>query len=311
MSPTTRWPTSLLILSLLLLITTACSAAETAVPTAVVQVSHPTETFEHTPSATNTQYEPSPTWTLLPPTATFTPTHTSTSTITPTSEPASIVVNQDSACRIGPGLIYDIRTYLTEGALPILLGQDPANQWWFVEEPIHNTTCWVSDEVVSIQGDINSLPALTPEPTSTQAPAESQNEKGLKYFLISLNSGGPFGCGDGLVYFHSGKPITNNDEQNIKSALNALFKVKSKYIGDYYNPVHNAHLNVKSVTVDRASGFAEVFLAGSIPKPADVCEAKRVHDVVWGTVEQFSAVNKARIWVGNHKLGDLIAVGDR
>ena len=186
-------------------------------------------------------------------------------------------MNQDVPCWKGPGLVYGIRAYLMMGAEPSVVGHTEDNSWWSVEVPELGAICWLSAEYLTLKGDPDTISILTPGPTPTAEITATPKLGGLKYYLIAMNTGGPFGCGDGLVYFRSGKPKTGNIESDLRSALNALFKVKSKNVGDYYNPVYNAHLHVKSVKVDESTGFAEVYLAGSIPKPADVCEGKRIH----------------------------------
>jgi hypothetical protein len=137
------------------------------------------------------------------------------------------------------------------------------------------------------------------------------NSSPFKVTWMVLNTGGPFGCGDGLVYYYTGKKRTGDVERDISSALNALLKIRTEFVGNYYNPTHNAHLHVKNVEVNHTTGRVVVYLEGSIPKPADVCEAKRVHDQVWETARQISGYRDVGIHVGNKLLGDLIAVGDR
>jgi len=208
-------------------------------------------------------------------------------------------------------LIYDIRAYLSEGSTPQLLGKDAEQTWWMVEEPEFKANCWISSEIASLQGELDLLPVFTPEPTPTLVPSPTQKEKGMRVYLVNLNTGGPFGCGDGLVYFSTGKQRTDNAGRNISAALNSLFKLKTKYVGDFYNPVYNAHLYVNGVDVNEETGHVYVYLAGSIPKPPDECEAKRIHDQVWETVRNVSGYRKVTIRVGTKLLGDLIAVGDR
>ena len=193
----------------------------------------------------------------------------------------------------------------------MLLGQSEDNAWWMVEEPEFKAGCWVSAEYVTLEGNLDLLPVFTPEPTPTPLPSPTPEQKGMKIFLVNPDTGGPFGCGDGLVYFYTGKKRTGSAERDIKSALNALFKLKTKYVGEYYNPVYNAHLHVIEVDVIEESGKVIVYLAGSIPKPPNVCEAERIHDQVWETARQISGYQNIGIWVGNKLLGDLIAVGDR
>jgi hypothetical protein len=93
--------------------------------------------------------------------------------------------------------------------------------------------------------------------------------------------------------------------------MNSLFKLKTKDVGGFYNPVYNAHLYVKDVDVIEETGKVFIYLAGSIPKPANECEAARIHDQVWETARQISGYRNITIRVGNKLLGDLIAVGDR
>lgn len=180
-----------------------------------------------------------------------------------------------------------------------------------VEEPEFKSTCWVSTEYASLAGDLESLPVFTPEPTPTTPASATPEQKGMKVFLINPDTGGPFGCGDGLVYYYTGKKPTGDIERDIATAMNALFKLKTKDVGGYYNPVYNAHLHVKQVDVIEETGMVFIYLAGSIPKPPNVCEADRIHDQVWETARQISGYRKVTIRVGNKLLGDLIAVGDR
>jgi hypothetical protein len=220
-------------------------------------------------------------------------------------------VNQDTVCFTGPGTDYEIRAYLAGGASPNPLGRTEDNHWWAIDHTEIEASCWLSDEVVSIQGDADSLPVFTPEPTITILPTQTEKPKGVKYYLIAPGTGGPFGCGDGLVYFYSGIPSNGPEEKDIKNALEALFQLKAEYIGQYYNPVHSANLHVNSVEYSEATGKVVVHLRGGIPMPKDACEAKRVHDVIWETVRNSSNINSVNIWVGKYLLGDLIAAGDK
>jgi hypothetical protein len=208
-------------------------------------------------------------------------------------------------------VVYDIRAYLSQGEMPVLVGHTEDDAWWTVEEPNYDAICWLSNELVSVSGDVSNLPVFTPEPTPTPVPTATPEQKGMKVYLVALGTGGPFGCGDGLVHFYSNKPRTNDPEKNTKTALHSLFKIKSKFVGDYYNPVYNAHLVVKVVEINHAAGKVTIYLEGSIPKPHDACEAKRIHDQVWETARQISGYQNIGIRVGDKLLGDLIAVGDK
>lgn len=222
-----------------------------------------------------------------------------------------MVVNENAACRVGPGLIYDINAYLNRDAVPIMLGQDGEGAWWSVEEPTFNTECWVSSEVVSVIGDTESLPVFTPPPTSTLVPSATPPQKGVTYYLVALDTGGNLGCGDSLIPVYTGIPSSGNLEKDIHNSLHTLLKLKVKDVGGLYNPLHNAHLNTAGVDFKKASGNAVVNLAGSIPKPKDECEYHRVRGVLWETVRQYRDVKGVTFWIGNKLIGDLIAIIDR
>lgn len=161
---------------LVLLFASACGSE----PAQIAETAEPSATPVATDTPTNTPQPPTPTKTEPPPTATRTPTPTSTLTTTPTSQPPAIVVDQNVICRTGPGLIYDIRAYLAQGAEPMLLGQTEDNTWLMVEEPEFKAACWVSSEYVILEGDADLLPIFTPEPTPTPIPSPTPKLKGMR-----------------------------------------------------------------------------------------------------------------------------------
>jgi hypothetical protein len=280
------------------------SGSEAADPT-------PKNTSEPSPEPSSTPTQPVPTDTIVPPTASLTPTNTSTSTPTETREPASLVVNEDTACRTGPGLIYDIRAYMIAGISPILLGRVEESDWWSVEEPDFNAQCWVSSSVVTVDGDIDSLPEFTPEPTPTTEPSPTLVQKGVIFYVVAKDTGGSLGCGDTLIPVHTGIPSSGSLEKDIHIGLHALLKLKVKDFGGYYNPLHNAHLNTGKITVKKGGGNVRVELNGSIPKPKDECEYHRVRGVLWETVRHYRSVSGVTFWIGDKLVGDLIAIIDR
>jgi hypothetical protein len=303
----------LFIFLLFLIIFTGCNTTSPTEAALEVSGSTPEITVEPSPKPSSTPTEPIPTETLVPPTATLTPTYTSTSTSTPTetSEPATLMVNEDTVCRTGPGLIYDIRTYINEGTAPILVGHVKENDWWFVEEPEFKAQCWVSSQVVTVNGDIDSLPEFTPEPTPTVPPTPTPDQKGVIYYLVALNTGGPLGCGDTLIPVYSGIPTSGSLEKDIHNGLHTLLKLKVKDFGGLYNPLHNAHLNTGDVKINRDTGNVKVNLNGSIPKPKDECEYHRVRGALWETVRHYRDVTGVTFWIGDKLIGDLIAIIDR
>lgn len=294
-----------------LIVINGCST-KTPTQTELVQ-----ETNVQTPSpvpsltASPTRIQPSITNTESPPTDTQTPTLTSTSTPTPTDEPPTSVINEDAVCRDGPGLAYDIRAYLNKGEVPILLGRDSENSWWSIEEPTFDTNCWVSSQVISIQGNSESLPIFTPAPIPTSEPSPTSEQKGVFFYLIAMNTGGRVGCGDSLIPVYTGIPSSGDLEKDIHNSLHALLKLKVKDFGGYYNPLYNAHLSTAGVTFRSDSKNVKVELTGSIPKPKDECEYHRVRGVLWETVRHYPKVSGVTFWIGDKLVGDLIAIIDR
>jgi hypothetical protein len=286
--------------SLLLLILVVFSACRSQTPTQIELIQETevrTSSPEPSPTTSPTPIIPSSTHTALPATDTSTPVPTSTITPTSTIEPPTSVINQDSVCRDGPGLVYDIRTYLNEGAVPILLGRDAESTWW--------------SDVISIEGNSDSLPVFTPAPLPTPEPSPTQEQKGVFFYLIALDTGGRVGCGDTLIPVYTGVPSSGDIEKDIHNSLKSLLKLKVKDFGGLYNPLYNAHLDTAGVTYHADSRNVEVKLTGSIPKPKDECEYHRVRGVLWETVRQYSKVDGVTFWIGDKLVGDLIAIIDR
>jgi len=95
---------------------------------------------------------------------------TPTYTLTPTPIPGRLKVEINSACRFGPGTIYDVIGYLVPGEEALIEGTDLYNDWWWIEKPDGSKYCWIADSVVSISGYLDQVPVLTPAPTNTPIP---------------------------------------------------------------------------------------------------------------------------------------------
>jgi len=214
-----------------------------------------------------------------------------------------------SVCRYGPGTAYTIHTYFEADSTAMVRGRLEDDSWLLVELPESGETCWIFNEIVDLDKSIAMMPVVTPPPKPTPAPMPTKTDEekalGVKYFLIIPDNGGPFACGDGLAYFYSGKK-GNGVEDEITVALNALFAVKSQYVGNYYNPIYQSSLRVKDVELDD-TGHVTIWLGGNFVKPKNECEAQRMHLVVWETARQFPEVkHRPEIWVNNVLLGDLL-----
>ena len=296
---------------LLILGTAGCSASpqatpsDTAAPTATATAVPASETPAPTLTATFTPPPPTATQTeTLTPSPTLTPSETST----PTEEPVSVNVYSYTVCRYGPGTAFEIHTYFEADGTAWVRGRLENDSWYLIELPDSGETCWIFNQVVTLGQSVAMLPILTPPPLPTPAPRPTQtNEEkalGVKYYLIIPDNGGPFACGDGLAYFYSGKK-GNGIEDDITVALNALFSVKTEYVGSYYNPVYKSNLRVKDVTM--TNGRPTIRLGGTFVKPRSECEALRIHLQVWETASQFNEVTaRPIIWVNNVLLGDLL-----
>ena len=266
------------------------------------------------PTYTNTPSPPTSTATLQP-SATSTPTPpptkspTSTPSPTATKEPAALTTDQNSICRSGPGTVYDVVTYLVEGTQADVEGRIEDDSWWLIQVPEVEAACWVSAVLVSVQGDIERLPVLTPPPLPTLSPTPTLTSAGVYYILIAENTGGPFGCGDDLIRIYPGIRSPGGFEDDIKTALNALFSNHSEYYNGLYNPLYQSDLRAKGAELD-ASNTPIIQLGGNLVKPKDECESKRMHAQVWYTVAQYSP-NRAKIFLNNSLLGDLLVVSKK
>ncbi len=293
-------------LLVLLAFMSGCVPQPTATPAHVTETATATQKV---PTQTNTPLPPTFTPTLQPsatPTATPTKTRTSTPSPTATKEPATLKTDQNSICRSGPGTVYDVVTYLVEGVQADVEGRIEDDSWWLIQSPEAEAVCWVSAAIVSVQGDIERLPVLTPPPLPTLSPTPTLTSAGVYYILIAENTGGPFGCGDSLIKFYPGIRSQGSFEGDVKIALNALFVNHSEYYNGLYNPLYQSDLRAKGAELD-ASNTPIIQLGGTLVRPKDECESKRMHAQVWYTVAQFSS-NRAIIFLNNALLGDLLVV---
>ncbi|HBY07542.1 MAG TPA: hypothetical protein DEH22_07045 [Chloroflexi bacterium] len=305
--------TSILILVLILCLgaLTGCEAspatlqAEVALPSDTPAVIPPSET----PIPATATFTPEPPTATPTASATETPSPSPTQTATATEVPVMASLYAYTICRFGPSTAFEAHTYFQEDGSAIVRGRLDDDSWYLIELPESGETCWIFNEVIDLVApDLALMPVLTPPPLPTPAPLPTKTEEelalGPKYYLLIPDNGGPFACGDGLVYFYSNQK-SKDVEEDIKAALNALFSVRSKYVGNYYNPVYQSSLRAKTVTVE--NGNATVWLAGNFVKPKSKCEADRIHVQVWETVSQFPEVrNRPIIWVNNVLLGDLL-----
>ena len=106
------------------------------------------------------------------------PTETAIPDLTPTGVPSRTpepavgnpgpiwaLMMQDTACRAGPGTVYEILGYVAAGQSALTYGTDPERDWWWIQSPDGSRRCWISNLLVSFQGDLPEVRILTPAPT--------------------------------------------------------------------------------------------------------------------------------------------------
>lgn len=94
-----------------------------------------------------------------------------TGTITPTYSVPMLTVRQQTNCRTGPGLDYDIVfTYLAGKKLEIAGRYDPDNYWLVKSAESPGGECWLWGEYVEVTGSYWVVSSVTPPPTATLPP---------------------------------------------------------------------------------------------------------------------------------------------
>jgi hypothetical protein len=143
--------------------------------------------------------------------------------------------------------------------------------------------------------------------TPTQAPWGYIPEDAIVFYLTSLGTGGPVGCGDSLVRLTTGHVRSGDLAADLKVALDAIFSA-GQYVGSLYNATYPSSLKVGGVDFNSATGIASVQLAGSYVVPESSCDASRYRAQVWATALQFKEITRFIPSVGNSLLGDRLAI---
>lgn len=103
---------------------------------------------------------------------------TPTATVTPGKPQAS--ANQNTNCRSGPGIAYPhVADFLAGQTVPIT-GRNQDGTWLAVERPGGTGQCWVWRDLVTIQGNIESVPVVSAPPppiTDTPKPTKTPTQK--------------------------------------------------------------------------------------------------------------------------------------
>ena len=115
------------------------------------------------------------------PSPTFTMTPTATITLTPTSSVPMVNVSENTNCRTGPGVVYDLVGALMIGEQAVVVGKYTLGNYWIINNPNGSGTCWLWGQYATVTGDTLGLPEYAPPPTPTpQPPAPPKNFEVVK-----------------------------------------------------------------------------------------------------------------------------------
>ena len=114
-------------------------------------------------------------------TSTSIPSPTATITLTPTSSVPMVTVSENTNCRTGPGVVYDLIGALAVGEQAVVVGKYTAGNYWIINNPNGSGTCWLWGQYATVTGDTLGLPEYAPPPTPTpQPPAPPKNFEVIK-----------------------------------------------------------------------------------------------------------------------------------
>ncbi|MGD2059078.1 MAG: hypothetical protein PVF85_10920 [Anaerolineales bacterium] len=108
-----------------------------------------------------------PTQTPIP-VETETPEPSVTPSATATAVPAVISVSENTNCRSGPDSTFAFLGVLSVGEQTEIVARSEIPDYWYVVNPDDPASfCWLWGAFATIQGDVDNLPVMTPEPTPT------------------------------------------------------------------------------------------------------------------------------------------------
>ena len=107
-------------------------------------------------------------------------------TATPTFAKPFLYINDNAQCRTGASPNFQVVAALSTGITVELIGKDTAQSAWLVKVSNSGSTCWVLAGDGSPSGDYESLPEVTPQP-STQKPPNVPIFAGWPWFCTYSN----------------------------------------------------------------------------------------------------------------------------
>lgn len=92
-------------------------------------------------------------------------------TPTPTYDPPKAHFDEDSNCRVGPGIKFVLVAIIKAGQTAELVGAPPQGNYWVVKNPSGNEACWVVRDFATPSGSVETLPTVGAPATYTPQPA--------------------------------------------------------------------------------------------------------------------------------------------
>ena len=121
--------------------------SQSAIATVVAQTMQAFESASPTPPTAPTVFD--------------TPTLPTLITPSPSATPMA-VIKTTAPCRSGPAETYTSITNVNPNQKAAVLGKDPSGDYWLIVSP--SGECWVAAQYVSITGNTQAIPELTPPP---------------------------------------------------------------------------------------------------------------------------------------------------
>jgi hypothetical protein len=113
-----------------------------------------------------------------------TPTLPTLITPSPSATPMA-VIKTSAACRSGPAETYKSITDVNPNQKAAVLGKDPSGNYWLIETT--SGECWVAAQSVTITGNIQTIPEVTPPPPT---PAGIPARPGSLFYQYSCGTSG-------------------------------------------------------------------------------------------------------------------------
>jgi hypothetical protein len=150
-----------------------------------------------------------------------------------------------------------------------------------------------------------AAPGVTPGSTSTATET-------VNVYLIALgddgDDGSPAGCGDSLIPVEYAIPEQSSVEGRITAALNILFGIDDRTVGDLYNALYRSTLSVERVGLE--SDTAVVALSGDI-RVDDDCDRSRLEAQLETTIGKVgAAVQSVRVTLNGVPIEDVLYGGN-